>query len=47
MAYLSLATEDDAAVIDDAHKQELSWMDAEGTRRRATLPLVVFSGHAA
>jgi hypothetical protein len=47
VAYLSLATEDDRAVIDDRHKQELSWVDSAGTRRRATLPLVVFSGHAA
>ena len=47
VAYLSLATEDDAAVIDDAQKQELTWVDSEGTRRRATLPLVIFSGHAA
>ena len=47
VAYLSLATEDDAAVIDDQNKQELSWVDSEGTRRRATLPLVIFSGHAA
>ncbi len=47
VAYLSLATEDDAAVIDDTHKQELSWVDAGGTRRQATLPLVIFSGHAA
>jgi hypothetical protein len=47
VAYLSLATEDDAAVIDDGTKQELSWVDTEGTWRRATLPLVIFSGHAA
>jgi hypothetical protein len=47
VAYLSLATEDDAAVIDDRTKQELSWVDSEGTWRRATLPLVIFSGHAA
>jgi flagellar motility protein MotE (MotC chaperone) len=44
VAYLSLATEDDAAVIDDRHKQGLSWTDAAGTRRRATMPLVVFNG---
>ena len=43
VAYLSLATEDDAAVIDDGQKQELSWVDAEGTRRSATLPLVIFT----
>jgi len=47
VAYLSLATEDDAAVIDDTHKQELTWVDSEGRRRTATLPLVIFSGHAA
>jgi hypothetical protein len=47
VAYLSLATEDNAAVIDDRNKQELSWVDSEGRRRRATLPLVIFSGHAA
>ena len=47
VAYLSLATEDDRAVIDDGQKQELWWVDAQGTRRRATLPLVIFSGHAA
>ena len=39
--------EDDAAVIDDQNKQELSWVDSGGRRRRATLPLVIFSGHAA
>src|SRR5450759_2160682 len=47
VAYLSLATEDDRAVIDDGQKQELWWAVSEGTRRRATLPLVIFSGHAA
>jgi hypothetical protein len=41
---MSLAAEDDAAVIDDQSKQELWWIDAAGTRRQATLPLVVFSG---
>jgi hypothetical protein len=46
VAYLSLATEDDAAVIDDRNQQELWWTDAAGTRRRATLPLIVFSAHA-
>jgi flagellar motility protein MotE (MotC chaperone) len=44
VAYMSLAAEDDAAVIDDRNKQELWWTDAAGTRRQATLPLVVFSG---
>ena len=47
VAYLSLAADDDTAVIDDQDKQELSWIDSTGTRRQATLPLVVFSRHAA
>ena len=42
VAYLSIASEDDAAVIDDSHKQTLWWTDENGTRREATLPLVVF-----
>jgi hypothetical protein len=46
VAYLSLATEDDAAVIDDQNKQVLSWTDAAGTRRRATMPLIVFNARA-
>ena len=45
VAYLSLAAEDGTAVIDDGSKQELSWIDAAGTRRQATMPLVVFSRH--
>jgi hypothetical protein len=43
VAYFSLAAEEQGAVIDDRHKQELSWEDAEGNRRRATLPLIIFS----
>jgi hypothetical protein len=46
VAYLSLATEDDAAVIDDRDKQQISWTDAAGTRRRATMPLVIFNARA-
>lgn len=46
VAYLSLATEDNAAVIDDGSKQELSWLDSAGTRRWATMPLVVFNERA-
>jgi len=46
VAYLSLAAEDNAAVIDDGNKQELWWTDAAGARRRATMPLVVFSARA-
>jgi hypothetical protein len=46
VAYLSLAAEDDAAVIDDCSKQGVSWADAEGIRRQATLPLVIFCGRS-
>jgi Protein of unknown function (DUF3375) len=43
VTYFRLASEEQGAVIDDRHKQELTWIDAEGRRRRATLPLIVFS----
>jgi hypothetical protein len=33
--------------IDDSQKEEMTWTDAAGTRRRATLPLIVFSRPAA
>jgi hypothetical protein len=42
VAYLSLAAEDAAAVIDDGRAQTLSWTDPAGSRRLATLPLVIF-----
>jgi hypothetical protein len=47
VAYLSLATEDDRAVIDDGQRQELMWVDTGGVNRRATLPMVIFSARAA
>jgi Protein of unknown function (DUF3375) len=43
VAYLSLAADDDAAVIDDSSTQVLSWTGPDGTLREATLPLVVFT----
>jgi hypothetical protein len=43
VAYLSIAAEDSAAVIDDASSQTLTWLDGEGTLHRATLPLVIFN----
>jgi hypothetical protein len=43
VAYLSIAAEDDMAAIDDRAKQTLEWTDDDGVRRRATLPLVIFS----
>jgi hypothetical protein len=43
IAYLSLAAEDRAAVIDDTGTETLVWIDDEGVRRQATLPLVIFN----
>ena len=42
VAYLSLASGDRRAVIDDARRQTLEWTDAAGKRRQASLPLVIF-----
>jgi hypothetical protein len=46
ITYLSLAAEDRLALIDATATQTLSWLDAEGVRRQATLPLVVFNQRA-
>ncbi|MHB1846454.1 MAG: DUF3375 domain-containing protein [Deltaproteobacteria bacterium] len=43
LAYLSLASEDAAAVIDDGTSETVGWRDPTGRERRATLPLVVWS----
>jgi hypothetical protein len=44
IAYLSLASEDDHARIDDGSTQALEWIEQpSGTRRRATVPLVIFA----
>ncbi|MBV6486903.1 MAG: hypothetical protein GHHEDOFH_00840 [Pseudorhodoplanes sp.] len=42
VAYFSLASDDNAAVIDDAQRQALTWTDSAGRARQATLPLVIF-----
>jgi hypothetical protein len=42
IAYLSLASEDRSAVIDDAHTDALTWIDARQTARQARLPRVIF-----
>ena len=47
VTYLSLAAEDRLALIDDTAKQTVSWIDAEGIRRQATLPQVIFTRRAA
>lgn len=43
VAYLSVAVDDDKAVIDDARRQTLVWNDPARGQREATLPLVVFT----
>ncbi|MBZ4401246.1 DUF3375 domain-containing protein [Myxococcus sp. AS-1-15] len=42
VTYLSLASEDRKASVDDARTQDLFWTDASGATRRASLPLVLF-----
>jgi hypothetical protein len=43
VAYLSLASDDPAAIIDEERRETIVWTDAEGRRRQATLPLVIFA----
>ncbi len=43
VAYLSLASDDPAAVIDERPARGDRWTDAEGRRRQATVPLVIFA----
>jgi hypothetical protein len=43
VAYLSIAAEDDMAMIDDTARQTLEWTNETGSRLQATLPLVIFS----
>lgn len=46
VAYLSIAADSDAAIIDDKHKQTLVWTDQQGNLRQATLPLIIFGRQA-
>ncbi|MFP4208129.1 MAG: DUF3375 domain-containing protein [Wenzhouxiangella sp.] len=43
VTYLAIAAEDGAGVIDDEQVQIVTWIQADGRRRQARLPLVVFS----
>lgn len=43
VTYLTLASEDSDAVIDDSDSEEVSWWDSGATLRRATVPRVLFS----
>ncbi len=43
VAYLSLASEDSAAVIDEAQRETIVWTDSQERRRQASVPLVIFA----
>src|SRR5262249_40191147 len=43
VAYLSLASDDTGAVIDERRRESIVWTDPKGRRRRATVPLVIFA----
>jgi hypothetical protein len=47
VAYLSLAADDPAAIIDEERCEAIQWTDAEGRRRQASVPLVIFARVAA
>lgn len=42
VAYLGIAADDPACIIDDRRRETLEWIDDEGRRRQATLPVVIF-----
>jgi hypothetical protein len=43
VAYMTLASDDASALIDDDRTQTLYWQDASERPRQATLPLIVFT----
>jgi len=43
LAWLSLASDSDKAVFDEARKDHIEWRDDDGRVRRANLPRIVFS----
>jgi hypothetical protein len=43
VAYLNLASDDPAALIDERRRESIAWTDAEGRHRQATVPLVIFA----
>lgn len=42
VAYLSLASDDDRAIIDESHVETVVWTDSSGCARQASLPMVIF-----
>jgi hypothetical protein len=43
IAYLSLASDDPAASIDEQRRETIAWTDGQGRRRQARVPLVIFA----
>lgn len=43
VAYLGLAADDEHALIDEDERGTVTWTDAEGIRRQATVPAVIFA----
>jgi hypothetical protein len=43
IAYLGLASEDPAALIDEEGREIVTWEDDEGRHRRASVPMVIFA----
>jgi flagellar motility protein MotE (MotC chaperone) len=43
VAYLSLAADDNKALIDESHTQTVTWNDGLGRGRQASLPTIIFS----
>jgi flagellar motility protein MotE (MotC chaperone) len=43
VAYMSLASDDAKALIDDGRRETMIWQDAAGRTRQATLPLIIFT----
>jgi Protein of unknown function (DUF3375) len=46
VAYISIAADHEAAIIDDSAKETIFWTSGDGEMRQATVPLVVFGRKA-
>lgn len=43
VTYLAIATDDSSATVDEQRIEVINWVQSDGRRRRARLPLVIFS----
>jgi hypothetical protein len=43
VAYLNLANRDEKSTFDEAQRQQIPWRDADGRKRYADIPLVIFT----